>query len=73
MSVRPHPTKGEGWWVIDYYPAGRKGKEDDVSISGEKRRSAGFGAGAAPITGGDKYSRFAPGQGPDPGKARVLT
>lgn len=26
MSVRPHPTKGENWWIIDYYPSGRKGK-----------------------------------------------
>lgn len=26
MSVRPHPKKGPGYWIIDYYPAGRKGK-----------------------------------------------
>lgn len=26
MSVRPHPTKGAGFWIIDYYPAGRNGK-----------------------------------------------
>lgn len=26
MAIRPHPTKGEGWWIIDFYPDGRKGK-----------------------------------------------
>lgn len=25
MAIRPHPTKGPGWWQIDYYPEGRKG------------------------------------------------
>lgn len=24
MSIRPHPTKGAGWWIIDYYPDGKK-------------------------------------------------
>jgi integrase len=26
MSVRPHPRHGDGWWIIDYYPAGRGAK-----------------------------------------------
>ncbi|NDY41275.1 tyrosine-type recombinase/integrase [Dissulfurirhabdus thermomarina] len=34
MSVRPHPTKGEGWWVIDYYPQGRRGKRVRVPFQG---------------------------------------
>lgn len=27
MSIRPHPTKGPGWWYINYRPEGRKGKQ----------------------------------------------
>lgn len=34
MSVRQHPTKGEGWWIVDYYPAGRKGKRIRISFEG---------------------------------------
>ncbi len=34
MSVRPHPTKGPGWWHIDYYPAGRKGERVRVTFEG---------------------------------------
>ncbi|MDF1578407.1 MAG: tyrosine-type recombinase/integrase [Desulfobulbales bacterium] len=26
MSVKPHPTKGQGWWYIILRPQGRKGK-----------------------------------------------
>ncbi|MGB3225442.1 MAG: tyrosine-type recombinase/integrase, partial [Desulforhopalus sp.] len=36
MSVRPHPKKGEGWWIIDYYPAGRKGKRVMFPFQGKK-------------------------------------
>lgn len=36
MSVRPHPTKGDGWWVIDYYPSGRKGKRVVFTFKGTK-------------------------------------
>jgi integrase/recombinase XerD len=36
MSVRPHPSKGAGWWVIDYYPSGRKGKRVVVAYKGSK-------------------------------------
>ncbi|WP_163340047.1 tyrosine-type recombinase/integrase [Desulfopila sp. IMCC35008] len=36
MSVRPHPKKGEGWWIIDYYPDGRKGKRVRFPLKGTK-------------------------------------
>lgn len=36
MSVRPHPTKGDGWWVIDYYPDGWKGKRVRAEFEGRK-------------------------------------
>jgi len=36
MSVRPHPKKSEGWWVIDYYPAGRKGKRIMFTFEGTR-------------------------------------
>ncbi len=36
MSVRPHKTKGKGWWIIDYYPAGRKGKRRRITFKGSE-------------------------------------
>jgi len=36
MSVRPHPTKGAGWWIIDYYPAGRSGPRERIVYEGTK-------------------------------------
>ncbi len=39
MSVRPHPIKGDGWWIIDYYPQGRKGKRDRLPIKGTKAQA----------------------------------
>lgn len=36
MSVRPHPTKGNGWWIIDFYPSGRKGKRVRLPFKGTK-------------------------------------
>jgi len=36
MSIRPHPTKGKGWWVIDHYPEGRKGQRIRECFSGSK-------------------------------------
>lgn len=36
MSVRPHPAKGDGWWIVDYYPAGRKGKRVRFPYQGTK-------------------------------------
>lgn len=35
MSVRKHPTKKQdGWWIIDYYPDGRKGKRKRLVYHG---------------------------------------
>jgi|LGOV01.1.fsa_nt_gb site-specific recombinase XerD len=34
MSIRPHPTKGPGWWYINYRPEGRKGKQKNVAVEG---------------------------------------
>jgi len=34
MSVRPHPSKGPGVWVIDFYPHGRGGKRERVPFYG---------------------------------------
>jgi len=33
MSVRPHPTKA-GWWIIDFYPQGRKGRRERIAMEG---------------------------------------
>lgn len=33
MSVRPHPTRA-GAWIIDYYPAGRRGKRVRAVVTG---------------------------------------
>lgn len=36
MSVRPLAKKGEGWWVVDYYPEGRKGRRRQFQFKGAK-------------------------------------
>ena len=36
MSVRLHPTKGPSWWIIDFYPQGRKGKRVRQIFQGTK-------------------------------------
>lgn len=39
MSVRPHPKKGPGYWIIDYYPAGRKGKRVRFTYKGTEGKA----------------------------------
>ncbi len=39
MSVRPHPTKGPGWWIIDFYPQGRNGKRERTPFSGTEAQA----------------------------------
>jgi integrase/recombinase XerD len=36
MSIRPHPTKGPGFWYITYRPEGRKGKQVNRVFEGTK-------------------------------------
>ncbi len=36
MSIRVHPTRGKGWWYIQYRPQGRKGKLVTVPFEGTK-------------------------------------
>jgi len=36
MAIRPHPTKGPGWWQIDYRPDGRKGKRVFLVFKGNE-------------------------------------
>ena len=37
MSVRPHPTKGLGWWIIDVYLEGRKpGSRQKIAYMGSE-------------------------------------
>jgi hypothetical protein len=38
MSVRKHPTK-EGYWIIDFYPQGRKGKRERIPYQGTKAQA----------------------------------
>lgn len=34
MSVKAYPSKGDGWWVIDYRPDGYKGKRVRIPFNG---------------------------------------
>lgn len=34
MSVRPHPTKGPGWWYIEWYPEGKAGGLKRIPFEG---------------------------------------
>lgn len=39
MSVRKHPTKGDGWWHIDYLPNGQKGKRIRIPFQGTEEQA----------------------------------
>lgn len=41
MAVRPHKTH-QGWWVIDYYPQGRKGKRENITFQGTEANARRF-------------------------------
>lgn len=38
MAVRPHPTK-KGFWIIDFYPQGRKGRRERVPFRGTEAQA----------------------------------
>lgn len=42
MSVRPHPTRGPGWWQVWHRPNGRKGKNECIAFEGTEEQAAEF-------------------------------
>lgn len=44
MAIRPHPTKGPGWWQIDYRPDGRRGKRKFLPFRGSEAEARLFEA-----------------------------
>lgn len=36
MTVFKHPTKGDGWWYIQYLPEGRSGKKKSIPFKGTR-------------------------------------